>query len=617
MHDRPKSTLAGSRYQLIAGRFQLLAIGPTATTAGIEHGFAIARKRAAAPEQVLADARDAILDPAQHLLSELASPLDSAADEAKRFYAALSDNVPVPALLPAANDLPVLSRANLLALLAGREAPDAKLLVALVEAHAAVDAAAIFEILRDRRSRAGFPPPSLVDIRQGLRELLVLHVEAVIAAYVPIQSAAGPLLECVRHVVSSNDRYRREALSTLLDAYRQSLAGLTNHDLDAAFIDIKERPDDSSIIGFGEALNDWISPIAPLILFDAHQMRAHDGLDEVLVRARNLLADIIARGDHETAHKVAIVCFNALRLLPEYSAPFEEAALALRNLSLEAEMRPLEASIQNFMRQPQPLIAAIGRKGFGNGSTEPARTLWEAFSRAVTASHATELHERPWMAMRGLAYHLHARPESAKAASRMISDLVRFAETLPSTSAILEALHGDLITLEAGNRPANPPGTNFPARRIPYASIALLVTLSAAILSAVVGYRQFHLSASPPEISAKREVPEEEPQAIPPVSKGERYKRSFVRYCHFQEERLRIIKQHVRGPGDIQAYNMLANDHNSRCSNFYYLDEDLKVVTEELKAKKQALEADAMLILSTWPWHSVTDTPDGRSDTPR
>jgi hypothetical protein len=51
---------------------------------------------------------------------------------------------------------------------------------------------------------------------------------------------------------------------------------------------------------------------------------------------------------------------------------------------------------------------------------------------------------------------------------------------------------------------------------------------------------------------------------------------------------------------------MLANDYNSRCSNFYYLDEDLKIVTEEVKAKRQILEADAMRILSTWLWRAAS-----------
>ena len=217
MRDQPTTTLAGSRYEVIAGRFQLLAIGPTATNAEVEQAFTTAQARAAAPIQALTEARDNILDPAQRLASELAYPLDGSAEQASAFYADLSGNVPTRELVPSANKLPPLSRANFLALLAARYAADADVLVALVDAHAAIDAAAIFDILRDRRSRAAFPTPSLVDIRQGLQDLLTLHCEAAIAAYDPIQSAASPLMKCAREIASANDRYRLEALSGLVE----------------------------------------------------------------------------------------------------------------------------------------------------------------------------------------------------------------------------------------------------------------------------------------------------------------------------------------------------------------------------------------------------------------
>ena len=64
-----------------------------------------------------------------------------------------------------------------------------------------------------------------------------------------------------------------------------------------------------------------------------------------------------------------------------------------------------------------------------------------------------------------------------------------------------------------------------------------------------------------------------------------------------------MVKQQVRGPEDIRAYNALANDYNSRCSDFFYQDEDLRLVKEEVIAKRKLLEADAERILSTWPWH--------------
>jgi len=136
---------------------------------------------------------------------------------------------------------------------------------------------------------------------------------------------------------------------------------------------------------------------------------------------------------------------------------------------------------------------------------------------------------------------------------------------------------------------------------------SFIAVIPVVIFSAFLAYRHLNLLPPPFNDTAALAVPREEPEVIPPVGKGEQFKRDFVRYCHFQEERLRVIKQYVQGREDIQAYNMLANDYNSRCSNFYYLDEDSKIVTEEVKAKRKILETDALRILSTWPWHAASD----------
>ena len=615
MQDQPTSTVASSRYDLFAGRFRLLAVDPTATSAQVEQAYVIARERAVAPDETLAEARDRILDPAQRLLCELAYPLDSTAEQVNAFHAGLSGNGPVSEFLQAAINLPPLSRANFLAHLAVRHAADADLLSALVGAHAAVDAAVIFEILRERRSRAGFPMPSLVGIRQGLQQLLTLQCETVMAAYDTIQSAATPLLECVRHVLSSDDRYRLEALSGLLNAYRRSLAGLSlsaNHDIDAACEAIEQRPDDASAITqFEKALVGQISPIAPLILFDAHHNLPNDDVDRIVARARILLADLIARGDHETAQKTVAVCLDAFNRLPGFVEPFEETAMALQELMLEARIKPLEELIQDFSREATPLVAAIRKTGFGQGSSGQARTLWEAFSAAVTATYSTELSERPWMSIRDFALNLHARPEFAGAATRMISDLFRFGETLPAHPAVLDILRDDLGKLEIGNGPATTIRNRSYIR-----TASFIAVVGVVMLSAFLAYRHLNLPPSAFRDIAALAVPKEEPEVIPPVSKGEHFKREFVRYCHFQEERLRVLKQHVQGREDIQAYNMLANDYNSRCSNFYYLDEDLKIVTEEVNAKKEILEAEAMRILTTWPWHAASSsasTPKGNN----
>ena len=641
MQDQPTRTLAASQYEVIANRFPLLAIAPTATNSQVEQAFATARERAAAPEEALAEARDSILDPAQRLLCELTCPLDSTAREIAAFNQGLSGSAAMSELLPAAKAWPPLSRANFLACLAARQPADANLLIALVEAHAAIETTTIFEILRGCRSRSGFPTPSLLNTGQGLQELLALHSDAVMAGFGEARSAtrafssevdtgsrqenasnqesrapfrfhrngksSGPFLGCVSQILSSDSRYRVEALSGLLGAYRKSLDALNpsaSHDIEAACTAIQQRPDDDAVFRqFETALVGHVSAIAPLALFDFHQKRRNDEIDKIAARTRVLLADLIGRGDHKTARKIITPCLDAFRLLPGFIEPFEEAAMALPELELEAEIEPLAALIQNFDREPALLAADIQGRGFGKESSGQARALWQAFAAAVAATSQTALHERPWMLARDFVFRLDTRPEFAKAATRMMADLLLAGETLPATPAILDILRHDLRELEARNGPATASGS----RATSYLKMALFIIFVPVLIFAAFLTYQYLNARTPLAASAPQSDAKPNPEAIPPAGKGERFKLDFVRYCHFQEERLRVIKQHVRGPEDIQAFNMLANDYNSRCSNFYYLDEDLRSVTEEVKAKKQMLEADAMRILSTWPWHATSD----------
>ena len=89
-------------------------------------------------------------------------------------------------------------------------------------------------------------------------------------------------------------------------------------------------------------------------------------------------------------------------------------------------------------------------------------------------------------------------------------------------------------------------------------------------------------------------------EIVPPVGRGQHFTLGNVRYCHFQEERLKIMKPDVRGPEAMRAFNLLVVDYNSRCSDFLYQDSDVAAVKAELKAKRPLLEADAKRIMASW-----------------
>jgi hypothetical protein len=96
-------------------------------------------------------------------------------------------------------------------------------------------------------------------------------------------------------------------------------------------------------------------------------------------------------------------------------------------------------------------------------------------------------------------------------------------------------------------------------------------------------------------------------EIVPPVGRGQHFTLGNVRYCHFQEERLKVMKPDVRGPEAMRAFNLLVVDYNSRCSDFLYRDSDVVAVNAEIKAKRPLLEADARRIVAGWSGRGSSD----------
>jgi len=99
-----------------------------------------------------------------------------------------------------------------------------------------------------------------------------------------------------------------------------------------------------------------------------------------------------------------------------------------------------------------------------------------------------------------------------------------------------------------------------------------------------------------------------EAEAIPAVGAGQHYSLDNVRYCHFQEERLRTMKREAQGAEDIRAFNLLAVDYNSAVRTSSIRKATLPTVTAEVAANQQRLAAEAERIMSTWPGHTSTSS---------
>jgi hypothetical protein len=137
-----------------------------------------------------------------------------------------------------------------------------------------------------------------------------------------------------------------------------------------------------------------------------------------------------------------------------------------------------------------------------------------------------------------------------------------------------------------------------------------LAVIFVALFGGAISVAVYQFYIAPPRAPAQAiavsasSVPALGPELLPPVGKGQHLTQNYVRYCRFQEERLRIIKARIRGADDRGAFNVLANDYNSRCADFFFLDDDANIVNDELIAKRNILEDDALRIMATWPWRA-------------
>jgi peptidoglycan hydrolase-like protein with peptidoglycan-binding domain len=118
-----------------------------------------------------------------------------------------------------------------------------------------------------------------------------------------------------------------------------------------------------------------------------------------------------------------------------------------------------------------------------------------------------------------------------------------------------------------------------------------------------------------PSIPAQPESAED----MPPVGDGSRaFSASQIRYCLFQDARLDTIRAEVVENQDVDWFNAMISDWNSRCSRYRYQAGDMTAARSALAVKRADLEADGRRIAAAMPsrvWRksSSTSTPPATS----
>jgi hypothetical protein len=591
---------ASPDFNLCEQSFRILKIDPTATKHQVELAFARAQQEGLVSEALLVGARNTLIDPRQRLLADLRYPIDCPQHLVDSYYEHLSGS-PVAEVLAFADQIGPLSRANLLAKTAARKPAEAALIEALVASHGYIDYFALYHVLKRLRGLAEFPYPGLADLGEHLQELLKEHALAAMAGYATADDAVAPLLACARNILAVREQGTFDALNSVLSVYEDSISVQISDKVSqiaSSCQRVKDRPaDEARLASLAAAIGEWVFLCSPLIFFDTRSGNIRSELEIPIDILHELISALIACGQYETANSVLDLGRDTLKLIPTADEFFAEATRAVEELLLRDKLQKLNSALDHFRGAPDLLAVALERDGFGPNATGLARELRETFIKAVEKVGRRHFAE-PWMLIRGLAVEL-GRGGKRSAARILIAGLIEEGKRLSAPPSLVMTLGQDLGRSTARLTEAKGNFSDLARNSRGRIGVRALTTCCAIGLSAgLYGTRAIWIDAFVPKHVELRAEPNDE-EIKPAVGTGQHFSLGNVRYCRFQDERLRIAKSAVHEPGDVRAFNLLVVDYNARCSDFFYRDSDVARVAADLAANKQRLQAQAEQIVAT------------------
>jgi hypothetical protein len=591
-----------SLLDLFGHPFHKLRIDPSATNEKVDGAIDLARERQTASNEELAALREALFSPSGRLLQDLSYPIDGSADHVEAIYTTLSSEASTSQWLSFAQQLPQLSKAAFLAHVAANRSAECAVLRALIESHAALDPTYAFEILRELRRAAGNPPPSLVSVTEGLQQLVARRCQAVIGVLMRHEDIADTLLECGQQVLDQGERHQIDVLACLVGIYHQSTLQRQLEQLEAiksACRTMSARPTPDASQELAQNLADWESRCGPILMLADHRdIFAHfkSPLDDILTLTRTLSAD----HRYELALEVTELSREILSPSPTAVKRLAESKRLTEDELVAREMKPLEEFIDRFESNFGSLIQCLKVNGFSSSSVGAAKDLWDLFAQAAKATDRVRSVE-PWMLVRDLAMHLSDNAEQPLAAFALIVGLIHQAKTVSAPPSLVSSFQQDLRAIRDAQRAGDSrPKETGRKRLIWSAGVAFVAVCGAALYLGFEAGDRHRLKSAP--LTTPRVI---NPEIEPPVGTGQQFSIANVRYCRFQEERLRIMKSLVRGAEDTRAFNLLAVDYNSRCSDFFFRDSDVAAVNREVASNRQQLANEAEKIMSTWAGHGA------------
>ncbi|MBM2430149.1 hypothetical protein [Marivita cryptomonadis] len=534
------------------------------------------------------------------------------------------------ALIGTSKHAPELAKANILAHFAGTGNVSDRLFHALVSAWDEIDQENILIFLNDNRLSAGFPGIERPQMRNALVELEKKHARS---AAVGIWSLDRPG-EVMDRIVEAE--LRRHPASSFLEQFVRNYDTFSEPDLARISDEIDkviseaENTDanlEALVTKASDLLDRWDDVNQPVQVYEQHQGHEEGRSKRIYEKLRSLCLDLANnRSEFAEARRLSEALLRTFPELESVAEVLKGDVAALENLDeqqkLHEEYKPLiDACEAAKTKLPTPVstVLKVFKDTVSKGSDDPIafnilrdlalhinndcndpQTAFKLLDGALTFAGArppkelgkTLEEERAVLHRNWKMNELEKNSGNLTAMSQTVDDMLKYARG--SERSELQQLKAKLDRKKLGKK----------VKWGIYASIAAVIGFIVIADEMDKPSNRSTYQPSAPRVATPAPTPAPATSATvetrPPVGQGLTLNRSQIRYCVFQGQRLETIRTLTTTNYQIDRFNGLIDDFNSRCSSYRYRSGVLSSVQREAREKAVDLRADARRIVASW-----------------
>lgn len=624
--------------------FHMLKASYRSSVADISHLIEDAELDGIYPEEDLQKARQALVTPRSRLMLELTWLPELSQLQRTKLSDLLRKSDPT-VILSQINHFPELAKANIAAHLCSHGRSSVNVVHSLAQSWDEIDEDHILTFVNEERRSSGFPKVEVEQLREVLRDIRQRHAAAA-ANWIWTLPAPGTAMNTVvEHELESNpDSTFLRHFVEIYDKESEPQLAVIKDSIISATEAAKKVPNDlsSHTKSIEELLDTWDAINQPVQIYSQFRGQEEGRSKQVYEIVRQLCLELA--NDHGRYDEALRLSTALLKTFPELESVAESLKgdiTALESLAeqkkLSDQLAPLVEACDRAKSNAASLSKSLKSGGFTGGDGKILSDVVKSFNIARKGLPEPGV---AFLVIRDLALSLNNESNDPQAAFLLLDAVLEISgsngpkEVLDKLREERSILHKNWKMKELDRQSGNLNGmikvvdemlvyanatdrtdlqrlkSKIEGKRFAKKARFTIYAGIAGVIGFFVFADEFNRPASrtqykPPTSSQTAVAPapvvsDPYQEDVPPVGSGLSFTRNQVRYCIYQGTRLDFIRPLTTTNNQIDNFNALIEDYNSRCANFRYASGVLQAVQSEVSGRTATLREDARRMMAWW-----------------